>query len=96
MIRNPDDWGMLKWFGITSGATKGALIELLLTTSAENQFWMAHLVLKDRLVRLNPPLPKVVGLATHKPASYDLMDQAFVASKQTEHWENAVKMLRRW
>ncbi|MEM6889857.1 MAG: patatin-like phospholipase family protein [Pseudomonadota bacterium] len=96
MIRNPDDWGLLKWFGITSGATKGALIELLLTTSAENQYWMAHLVLKDRLVRLNPPLPKVVGLATHKPESYDLMDEAFKASRQSHHWENAVKMLNSW
>lgn len=96
MIKNPDDWGLLKWFGITSGAPKGALIELLLTTSAENQFWMAHLVLKDRLVRVNPPLPKVVGLATHKPASYDLMDEAFQASKQTRNWERAVGMLRGW
>ncbi|NVO57811.1 patatin-like phospholipase family protein [Rhodobacteraceae bacterium B1Z28] len=96
MIKNPDDWGLLKWFGITSNATKGALIELLLTTSAENQYWMAHLVLKDRLVRLNPPLPKVVGLATHKPESYDMMDMAFQASKQTEHWEKAVNLLRKW
>jgi len=96
MIRDPNDWGLLKWFGITSGATKGALIELLLTTSAENQFWMAHLVLKERLVRLNPPLPKVVGLAKHTPVSYDLMDEAFQASRQSEQWENAVRMLNRW
>ncbi|WP_299084190.1 patatin-like phospholipase family protein [uncultured Ruegeria sp.] len=96
MIKDPNDWGLLKWFGITSGATKGALIELLLTTSAENQYWMANLVLKDRLVRLNPPLPKVVGLATHKPASYDMMDIAFQASKQTHHWDKAVKLLNRW
>lgn len=96
MVKDPTDWGLLKWFGITSGATKGALIELLLTASAENQFWMAHLVLKERLVRLNPPLPKVVGLATHKPESYDMMDAAFRASKQSKHWEDAVRMLQRW
>jgi len=96
MIRNPDDWGLLKWFGITSNAPRGALIELLLTTSAENQYWMANLVLKDRLVRLNPPLPKVVGLATHRPESYQLMEKAFQTSKQSEYWANAVEMLRKW
>lgn len=96
MIRDPDDWGLLKWFGITSNAPKGALIELLLTTSAENQYWMARLVLKDRLVRLNPPLPKVVGLSTHKPAAYDLMDQAFSAIQASADWVSAIEMLRRW
>ncbi|WP_341367672.1 patatin-like phospholipase family protein [Yoonia sp. BS5-3] len=96
MVKNPDDWGLLKWFGVTSKAPKGALIEMMLTTSAENQYWMARLVLKDRLVRLNPPLPKVVGLATHEPESYDLMDQAIEASKQTKHWERAIEMLQRW
>nr|WP_321250760.1 patatin-like phospholipase family protein [uncultured Ruegeria sp.] len=96
MIRDPDDWGLLKWFGVTSNAPKGALIELLLTTSAENLYWMAHLVLKDRLVRINPPLPKMVGLATHKPSSYTLMDQAFEASKQGRDWTKAVEMARRW
>ncbi|WP_420584995.1 patatin-like phospholipase family protein [Ruegeria sp.] len=96
MIRDPDDWGLLKWFGITSNAPRGALIELLLTTSAENQYWMANLVLKDRLVRLNPPLPKVVGLATHRPESYHLMDKAFQTSKQSAYWDHAVQMLRNW
>ncbi|WP_051927475.1 patatin-like phospholipase family protein [Ruegeria halocynthiae] len=96
MIKNPDDWGLLKWFGITSNAPRGALIELLLNTSAENQYWMAHLVLKDRLVRLNPALPKVVGLATHKPESYRLMEAAFQTSKQSQDWENAVDMLNKW
>ncbi|WP_170764886.1 patatin-like phospholipase family protein [Ruegeria lacuscaerulensis] len=96
MIKDPDGWGLLKWFGVTSNAPKGALIELLLTTSAENQYWMAHLVLKDRLVRINPPLPKVVGLATHKPDSYRLMEEAFQTSKQSEFWANAVKMVRGW
>lgn len=96
MIRDPDDWGLLKWFGITSNATRGALIELLLTTSAENQYWMARLVLKDRLVRLNPPLPKVVGLATHNPAAYEMMDLAFQASKQSRQWEHAIDLLNRW
>ncbi|SLN67191.1 patatin-like phospholipase family protein [Ruegeria meonggei] len=96
MVKNPDDWGLLKWFGITSNAPRGALIELLLNTSAENQYWMARLVLKDRLVRINPPLPKVVGLATHKPESYTLMDKAYQASKQSTYWANAVKMMRGW
>lgn len=96
MIRDPDDWGLLKWFGITSAATKGALIELLLTTSAENQYWMARLVLKDRLVRLNPPLPKVVGLATHRPASYDLMDEAFRTTRDSGEWARAIDMLAKW
>ncbi|MTI02085.1 MULTISPECIES: patatin-like phospholipase family protein [Alphaproteobacteria] len=96
MIKDPDDWGLLKWFGITSNAPRGALIELLLTTSAENQYWMARLVLKDRLVRLNPPLPKVVGLSTHKPAAYDLMDEAYQSIKESEDWMRAVQMLRGW
>ena len=96
MIKDPDDWGLLKWFGITSNAPKGALIELLLTTSAENQYWMAHLVLRDRLVRINPPLPKVVGLATHRPESYRLMEAAFQNSKQSRFWENAVEMVSKW
>ncbi len=96
MIKNPDDWGMLKWFGVTSNAPKGALIELLLTTSAENQYWMARLVLKDRLVRINPPLPKVVGLATHRPESYRLMEEAFESSKQSTFWTRAVEMVHRW
>lgn len=96
MIKNPDDWGLLKWFGVTSGAPKGALIELLLTTSAENQYWMARMVLKNRLVRINPPLPKIVGLATHKPESYRLMEEAFHASKHSKYWAKAVEMLQKW
>ncbi len=96
MIKNPDDWGMLKWFGVTSNAPKGALIELMLTTSAENQYWMARLILGDRLVRLNPPLPKMVGLATHTPAAYDLMDQALAHSMNSPAWVRAIAMLRQW
>lgn len=96
MIRDPEDWGMLKWFGVTSAAPRGALIELLLSTSAENQFWMARLVLKDRLVRLNPPLPKVVGLATHRPESYDLMDEAFENMMSNGEWGSALEMVANW
>ncbi len=96
MVKDPDDWGLLKWFGISSNAPKGALMELMLTTSAENQYWMARLVLGDRLVRLNPPLPKVVGLATHTPASYELMDKALETSMRSPTWSQAIKLLERW
>jgi len=96
MIKDPDDWGMLKWFGFTSNAPRGALLELLLTTSAENQYWMARLVLKDRLVRLNPPLSKVVGLTTHKPEAYDRMDEAHQSLMASREWSAAIDMLNAW
>ena len=96
MIKNPDDWGMLKWFGVTSNAPRGALIELMLTTSAENQYWMARLVLEDRLVRLNPLLPKMVGLADYQPQSYALMDEALARNKQSSDWARAAALLSNW
>ncbi|MEO0931644.1 MAG: patatin-like phospholipase family protein [Pseudomonadota bacterium] len=96
MIKNPDDWGLLKWFGVTSHAPKGALIELMLTTSAENQYWMARLMLQDRLVRLNPPLPKMVGLSTHTPEAYMLMDHAIETGKKSKAWAHALALLEAW
>ncbi|MEL6839775.1 MAG: patatin-like phospholipase family protein [Pseudomonadota bacterium] len=96
MIKKPDDWGMLKWFGVTSDAPRGALIELMLTTSAENQYWMARLVLEDRLVRLNPLLPKMVGLANHEPQSYALMDEALETNVKSRDWDRAVALLSGW
>ncbi|MEL6519462.1 MAG: patatin-like phospholipase family protein [Pseudomonadota bacterium] len=96
MIKDPEDWGLLKWFGVTSKAPKAALLEMLLTTSAENLHWMAHLVLKDRMVRLNPPLPKVVGLATISDHAYELMEEAFDFTRNSLEWRNAVEMLRHW
>lgn len=96
MIKNPDDWGLLKWFEITSNAPRGALIELMLTTSAENQYWMARLVLGDRLVRLNPLLPKMVGLANHEPQSYALMEEALSGTVSGRGWAKAVALLSKW
>lgn len=96
MIKNPDDWGLLKWFGVTSGAHRGALLEMLLTTSAENQYWMARMILKDRLVRLNPPLPKVVGLDTYTPEAYALMEKSHEWAMHSLAWTKAVEMLRTW
>ncbi|WP_171179270.1 patatin-like phospholipase family protein [Ruegeria sp. HKCCD8929] len=96
MVKDPDDWGLLKWFGVTSNAPKAALLELMLTTSAENLYWMARRVLTDRLVRLNPPLPKVVSLAKHEPGIYDLMDEACQAAKNSRDWVSAVDMLNNW
>ena len=96
MINDPDDWGLLKWFGISSNAPKGALMELMLSTSAENQYLMARMILGDRLVRLNPPLPKMVGLATHTALSYELMDKALEASMASPTWTEAIALLERW
>lgn len=93
---NPEDWGLLKWFGFTSDVPTGALLDLGLTSSAENEYWIAHLVLKDRLTRLNPPLSKAVGLATINPTNYDLMDQAFEDAKQSEDWAWTLEMLSKW
>jgi patatin-like phospholipase/acyl hydrolase len=93
---NPDDWGLLKWLGVTSDVPTGALLDLGLTTSAENQYWIAHLVLKDRLARLNPPLSKAVALATLDPANYVLMDEAFRSAKESSDWARAVEMLGNW
>ncbi|MCL6284234.1 patatin-like phospholipase family protein [Ruegeria sp. 2012CJ41-6] len=95
-FKRPEDWGMLKWFGVTSDMPTGALLDLGLTTSAENQYWIAHLVLKERLARLNPPLSKVVGLATVEPESFTLMEEAFQTCKESAQWAHTVTMLKNW
>ncbi len=95
-FKNPEDWGLLKWFGVTSDVPTGALLELGLSTSAENQYWIAHLVLKDRLTRLDPPLSKTVGLAKIEPRSYDLMDEAFEVARHSDEWARTVEMLKTW
>ncbi|MGR3803151.1 patatin-like phospholipase family protein [Marinibacterium profundimaris] len=96
MVKNPDDWGLLKWFGLTSGAPLGALLDLGLTTSAENQYWIAHLVLDDRLVRVNPPLPRTVGLTSRDPEAYAMMEHACRTAMESRSWQQALDMLRGW
>lgn len=96
IIQNPESWGLLKWFGVTSHAHKGALLEMLLTTSAENQYWMARMILRERLVRVNPSLSKPVGLSTFTPEAYGTMDEAFHAVTESRAWGRAVAMLEKW
>lgn len=95
-IGNPDDWGALKWFGVNSKAPAGALLDLALTVSAENQYWIAHLVMQDRLARVNPPLSKSVGLATFEPEDFAAMREAFEAAKTSAQWDAAIDLLRGW
>ena len=95
-LQNPDDWGLLKWFGVTSHAPPGALLDLSLTTSAENQYWVAHLVLGDRLARVNPQLPKTVGLASIEPENFELMDEAFRSALKSDGWSQAKRIVGNW
>lgn len=95
-IGDPDDWGALKWFGVKSNAPAGALLDLALTASAENQFWIAHLVMQERLARVNPPLSKSVGLATFDSEDFSAMRGAYEMAKDSEEWEAAVKLLGAW
>ncbi|SPJ31487.1 patatin-like phospholipase family protein [Falsiruegeria mediterranea] len=96
MVKNPDDWGLLKWFGLTSGAPGGALLDLGLTTSAENQYWIAKLVLDERLVRLDPPLSKTVSLTSRDAKSYEQMKEASQFAMDSPYWQDALVLLQNW
>ena len=57
---------------------------------------IAHLVLGDRLARVNPQLPKTVGLASIEPENFELMDEAFRSALKSDGWSQAKKIVGNW
>jgi patatin-like phospholipase/acyl hydrolase len=96
VVGKPSSWGVLQWFGIASKAPTAALLELALSASADNQTRIAERILGQRMARVNPPLSKKVGIATHTEEAYSLMHDAFEAARQSDGWKAAVGIIDSW
>lgn len=95
-FRKPLDFGLLDWFGLESGVPVGALLEITMTTSADNMTWVSGNILGDRLLRLNPELKSPVALDDHSPAAYATMDAAVAALVASPEWAEAVEFAKGW
>ncbi len=106
-IGNPLDWGLFSWIGVDSRAPYAALLELTLTTSAQNQTRIAARILGDKIVRLDPKLTTSVALDGHTKADYKVMYDAvkpwidYDASTDGSNpdfnvWRAALKLVDGW
>lgn len=92
----PDYYGVLEWFGAGEIAPTAGLLELTLSASADNQTRIAEALFKKNFVRLNPVVPRSVGLASTNPEIYDVMQAAIKKLQNDDCWAAAEDMLRLW
>jgi hypothetical protein len=95
-FRRPRKFGILEWLGLSRQVPLGALLNITMTTSADNMTWIAGNLLDDKVVRLNPMLPKPVPLDGISAQDFAAMDQAVEDLVQSPRWADAVAMAKRW
>lgn len=93
-IKKPLSFGLVEWFGAERGVPTGALLDIMMTCSAENMTEIADIVFGQNIVRLNPILDEPVPLdATDK---FDVMDRAVSKLVESNDFQKAVKLAKGW
>jgi len=92
----PLGFGILEWLGAKKGVPVGALLNITMTTSADNMTWISGNLLGDNIVRLNPVLSKRVALDGISDADFAVMDEAVADLIASPAWAPAVRMAKTW
>ncbi len=95
-FKHPLDFGILEWMGLSKEVPAGALLNITMTASADNMTWIAGNMLGERIVRLNPILPRPVALDGTTSKDFRTMDQAVENLVNSDDWAPAVEMARSW
>lgn len=96
VFKKPLRFGLLEWFGLQEGVPVGALLEIMMTTSADNMTWVSNNILESNLLRLNPELDTIIGLDDHSNAAFEAMDRAVDKMVNAPEWQNAVAFAKTW
>ncbi len=96
VFRNPRSFGVLDWLGFEKGVPPAALLNMTMTTSADNMTWVSSNILGDKMVRLNPVLPSPVALDGHSNSDFASMDKAVDDLIASPAWTTAVDFAKTW
>jgi len=72
------------------------LLNMTMTTSADNMTWISGNILGDKMVRLNPVLPQPVAMDGHSPRDFATMDKAVDDLVASDDWAPAVEFAKAW
>ncbi len=96
VFRNPRNFGVLDWLGAEKGVPPAALLNMTMTTSADNMTWVSGNILGDKMMRLNPVLPARVEMDGHSNRDFATMDKAVDDLIASPDWAPAVDFAKTW
>lgn len=97
-IKDPTDWGLLKWMGI--GAPKGvpyfAMMKMGIELTSSNTNAISKVFMGDQMMRFNPVLPEPVSNDDTSDANYALMDGIIEDVLKSDDFKRACEFVSNW
>lgn len=93
---DPESFGILDWLGLKQGVPSAALLDMILSCTADNMTSIADSILGKRVVRLDPELDQPIPLDGIDAASFAEMDKAVEKVVNTTSYQKAIALIKAW